>query len=258
MSSSPDSSDKPGVAAKPGSSDELDSSAKPGSAGNAEGAENLGDAESSGNAEQSGTSEETGISEESGDAVHPDNALGNPEKPSNTEKSGNTEKPSGAEKPSNAEKSGISGGVGTGGVETVVVRPRKVRRVAIPTAVALVIVFAIVGILLRSSPTGALFRVSDQVAMAGLGVLLAAGVLLTLRPRLRADTTGVEVRNVFNTHRYDWSFVRTVSFPDGAPWARLELPEDEYVPIVAIQAYDGSLAVRSMRQLRELRRKAGE
>lgn len=149
-------------------------------------------------------------------------------------------------------------GAGARGSEAVVVRPRKVRRVAIPIAVALVVVFAVVGVLLRGSETGAYFRVSDQVAMVGLGVLLAGGVLMSLRPRLRADTSGVEVRNIVNTHRYDWSFVRTFSFPDGAPWARLELPEDEYVPVMAIQAYDGALAVQSMRQLRELRRKVDE
>lgn len=139
--------------------------------------------------------------------------------------------------------------------DAVVVRPRKVRTIAIPTAIFLVVVFAIVGALLRGSETGAHFRVSDQVAMGLLGVLLAAGVLLTLRPRLWADTAGVEVRNIISTHRYDWSYVRTFSFPDGAPWARLELPDNEYVPVIAIQAYDGGLAVQAMRQLRELRRK---
>ncbi len=153
---------------------------------------------------------------------------------------------------------GAGESTGAGGAETVVVRPRKVRRVAIPIAAGLVIVFAIVGSLLGSNPSGAYFRVSDQVAMGFLGVLLAGGVLMSLRPRLRADTRGVEVRNIINTHRYDWSFVRTFSFPDGAPWARLELPEDEYVPVMAIQAYDGARAVRSMRQLRELRRRVEE
>jgi hypothetical protein len=46
-----------------------------------------------------------------------------------------------------------------------------------------------------------------------------------------------------------------VSFPDGQPWARLELPSDEYVPIVAIQAADGELAVTAIRELRALHRK---
>lgn len=134
------------------------------------------------------------------------------------------------------------------------VRPQKVRRVAIPAAVVLVVVFAVVGLLLRNSSTGVHFRVSDQVAMMLLGILLAAGVMLLTRPRLRADRAGIEVRNIVTTQHYDWSAVNAVSFPDGAAFARLELPEDEYVPVLAIQATDGEHAVTSMRELRELRR----
>ncbi|QIZ33806.1 PH domain-containing protein [Saccharopolyspora sp. ASAGF58] len=141
--------------------------------------------------------------------------------------------------------------------ERVEVRPRKVRRVAIPIAVALVLVFAVAGVLLRNTPTGAFFSVSDQVSMVLLGVLLGAGVLLLTRPRLRADADGVEVRNIIGTQRYSWPLVQAFSFPDGASWARLELPEDEYVPIMAIQAADGEQAITAMRRLRELRRQAG-
>lgn len=139
--------------------------------------------------------------------------------------------------------------------DAVVVRPRKVRRVAIPAAVVLVVVFVIVGILLGDTPTGVVFRTSDQIAMGGIGVLLACGVLLLIRPRLRADLGGVEIRNIIGTQHYDWDIVRTISFPDSAPWARLELPQDEYVPIMAIQATDGDHAVKAMRDLRELRRR---
>lgn len=139
--------------------------------------------------------------------------------------------------------------------DAVVVRPRKVRRVAIPSAVLLVVVFAIVAVLLGDTPTGVIFRLSDQVAMAGLGVLLACGVLLLMRPRLRADAEGVEVRNIIGTQHYSWDVVQTISFPDSAPWARLELPQDEYVPIMAIQATDGEHAVKAMRDLRALRRR---
>ena len=137
---------------------------------------------------------------------------------------------------------------------TVLVRPKKVRRVAIPVAVVLVVVFAVAGILLGNTPTGAFFRLSDQLSMIGLGVLLACGALLLIRPRLRADAEGLEVRNIIGTQHYRWELVEAISFPDGAPWARLELPEDEYVPIMAIQASDGAHAVEAMRKLRELRR----
>jgi hypothetical protein len=140
---------------------------------------------------------------------------------------------------------------------TVEVHPRKVRRVAIPVAVVLVVVFTIAGVLLRNTPTGVYFQLSDQVAMVGIGVLAACGVLLLIRPRLRADAEGIEVRNVVGTQRIPWSMVEGITFPDGAPWARVELPDDEYVPILAIQATDGEHAVRAMRELRHLRRRIG-
>jgi len=109
---------------------------------------------------------------------------------------------------------------------------------------------------LRRSSTGVYFYASDQVAMAGIGLVLALGALWFARPRVRADHDGVEVRNMIGTHRYRWSEIKTVSFPDGSPWARLELPADEYIPILAVQAIDGEHAVTAMRELRRLRREA--
>lgn len=138
--------------------------------------------------------------------------------------------------------------------EVVEAKPIKIRRTAYPIAIVLVVVFAVVGTLLRSTPTGVVFSVSDQVAMVLLGVLLAGGAMLLTRPRLRADAEGLEVRNIIGTTRVPWNLVEGVSFPDGAPWARVELPDDEYVPIMAIQATDGQHAVVAMRKLRELRR----
>ena len=138
----------------------------------------------------------------------------------------------------------------------VVFRPKKIRRVAWACAVALVAVFTVVGLLLGKTPTGVIFRVSDQVAMIVLGFLLAGGVLLLTRPRVTADASGVDVRNVVTSHHYDWNDVLSVSFPDGAAWARLELPDDEYVSIMAVQATDREYAVSSVRALRELHKAA--
>ncbi|MBP2337809.1 hypothetical protein JOF41_003987 [Saccharothrix coeruleofusca] len=135
-------------------------------------------------------------------------------------------------------------------------RPKKIRLVAAVCAVFLVVVFTIVGLLLGDTPTGVIFRTSDQVAMIILGVLLACGVLLLARPRVRADAEGVEVRNVITSHRFAWSDVLHVSFPDGASWARLELPDDEYISVMAVQAVDREHAVAAVRALRELHRAA--
>jgi Bacterial PH domain len=143
---------------------------------------------------------------------------------------------------------------GWGGGKTVGVlfqaRPRKARHVAVAAAVVLVVVFTVVAVLLRRTPTGVYFRFSDQVAMVLLGLLLAGATLLFARPRVRALADGVEVRNVLTTRVVPWDLVVRVSFPDGAPWARLELPDDEYIAVMAIQAVDGQGAVRAIHSLR--------
>jgi hypothetical protein len=43
-----------------------------------------------------------------------------------------------------------------------------------------------------------------------------------------------------------------VSFPVGARWARVDLPDDEYVPAMAIQAIDKERAVAAMDSVRAL------
>nr|WP_090098019.1 PH domain-containing protein [Lentzea jiangxiensis] len=140
--------------------------------------------------------------------------------------------------------------------ERIVLRPKKIRRVAWACAIGLVVVFTVVGLLLGNTPTGVIFRTSDQVAMIVLGVLLAGGVLLLTRPRVTADATGIDVRNVVTSHHFDWNDVLSVSFPDGAAWARLELPDDEYISVMAVQAVDREYAVSSVRALRELHKAA--
>ncbi len=129
-------------------------------------------------------------------------------------------------------------------------RPHKARRVAVAAAVLLVVVFTVIGVLLRRTDTGVYFRVSDQVAMVLLGLLLAGAALLFARPRVRAGADGVEVRNLLSSRMLPWELVLRVSFPEGAPWARLELPDDEYIAVMAIQATDGQHAVQAIRALR--------
>lgn len=132
-------------------------------------------------------------------------------------------------------------------------RPWKIRFVAVGLAVAFVAVFTVVAFLLRSEWTGAYFQVSDQIAMIGIGLVLAAAVLLLTRARVRADAQGIEVRNLIGTRRFEWKDVEQVSFPDGVSFARLELPDDEYLTILAIPAIDGERSVTAMRELRRLK-----
>jgi hypothetical protein len=148
--------------------------------------------------------------------------------------------------------------VTTTATEPLVIRPHKVRMIVIPVAIFLVVVFVVTAILLKHSATGVRFGTSDQVSLAAIGIALALGSLVFIRPRVVAGDEGVQVRNALWGQTVPWSLIRAVSFPDGAPWARLELPADEYVPVVAIQAFDGERAVLSIRELRALHRKFTE
>lgn len=141
--------------------------------------------------------------------------------------------------------------------QTVTARPRKVLVAAWVGAVVTVAFFTVIALVLRNSPTGVFFRLADQVAMVFLGLFIAGGLLLLGRPRVRADAAGIEVRNIVLTRYVPWSQVVRVAFPDGASWARLDLPDDEYLPVLAIQAVDRGYAVDAIRRLRALHAAAG-
>ncbi|NKQ53714.1 PH domain-containing protein [Amycolatopsis sp. K13G38] len=141
--------------------------------------------------------------------------------------------------------------------ETVVIRPHRSMWMSVVLAAVLLVAFVVVAVLLRHSNTGAIFQVSDQIAMVGIGILLAAAALLFATPRVRANAQGIEVRNIILlTKRLAWRDVLSVSFPDGASFARLELPDDEYLGMLAIQAVDRDRAVEAVRALRRLHKQA--
>lgn len=138
------------------------------------------------------------------------------------------------------------------GPSPVVLRPRALLISAWVSFVVVVAIFAVVSYLMPGVDTGVHFRLADQIAMMTLGLLIAGGLLLMARPRVRADAAGIEIRNIAAAHYYPWSEVEGIAFPDGASWARIDLPDDEYLPILAVQAVDRQHAVRGIRLLRGL------
>ncbi|MFC9356301.1 PH domain-containing protein [Rhodococcus sp. NPDC057014] len=135
---------------------------------------------------------------------------------------------------------------------TLVAKPRKSRRYAIGVAVLLVVVHVTFAILLRGDSTGVYFRLADQLAFAGIGCLFAAAVLLLTRPRVRIGPRGIAVRNVLGERIVDWDLYEGLSFPDGSAWARIELPDDEYLAVMAIQSNDREYAVDAVDRFRAL------
>ncbi|TQR82524.1 PH domain-containing protein [Mycobacterium hodleri] len=109
-----------------------------------------------------------------------------------------------------------------------------------------------VGFLLKVGSSGVIFRTADQVAIGVLGVIIGCLVLMFARPRLRVGPDGLSVRNLLGYRLIPWSEVVDVSFPKGARWARVDLPDDEYVPLMAIQSVDKERAVDAMDAVRAL------
>ena len=134
----------------------------------------------------------------------------------------------------------------------VELRPHLTPKFVYAAAFVIVAVHVAVGILLKVRSSGVIFQTADQVAMAVLGVVIACVVLLFARPRLRVGPAGLSVRNLVGDRLIPWSEVVGVSFPAGSRWARIDLPDDEYFPVMAIQAVDKQRAVDAMDTVRSL------
>jgi Bacterial PH domain len=132
------------------------------------------------------------------------------------------------------------------------VRPHLTPYFAYGAAFVIAAAHIAVGALLKIKSSGVFFQTADQVAMGILGLIIAGLVLLFARPRLRVGATGLAVRNLLAYRLIPWSDIVGVSFPMGARWARVDLPDDEYVPVMAIQAVDKGRAVDAMDRVREL------
>ncbi|MGH3660545.1 MAG: PH domain-containing protein [Micromonosporaceae bacterium] len=139
------------------------------------------------------------------------------------------------------------------GDDAVRARPRRAGVVCWIAAVSVVVVFSAVATGLRGGTEGGgVFGVADQIAMVGLGLVGGAGILAFTRPRVRADSQGIWIRNVVGTYELPWSLVHSVRFDRGAPWASLELVDDDVIPVMAIQAADKEHAVDTVRRVRAL------
>ncbi|RBY89228.1 PH domain-containing protein [Blastococcus sp. TBT05-19] len=96
------------------------------------------------------------------------------------------------------------------------------------------------------------YGVVDQVAIAGLGLVLAAGVLFLGRSRVDADADGVRIRNVLVHHALPWTAVRAVRFDRSSYWGALRLENGDEVSLLGLQSFDGESAVTGVEGLRAL------
>lgn len=143
-------------------------------------------------------------------------------------------------------------GQGPGGV-LLQARPRRIVIYALIATVVIVGSSLAVSIMLHGTNDGVAFGGYDQGAVIGVGVILGTTIMIAAaRPRLRVDSEGLSIRNMVGHRRVPWKWVQRISFPEGAQWPVVQLPDDETYPIVAIQAMDRQRAVDALRQLRVL------
>ena len=137
------------------------------------------------------------------------------------------------------------------------VRPFRVTILAVVSATVVLVSMIVVGLLLPGAEDGIAFRVSDQIGLIGIGLVLAGLILTAARPRLRVDRTGVRVRNVLGEQVVPWSVILRISYPQGSPWAELVMQDDEVKPVMAIQVLDRARAVRALETVRKLQAEYG-
>lgn len=117
-------------------------------------------------------------------------------------------------------------------------RPRRGRILPLVLGTVAVVVCTLVAIGMGAS--GA-WQVGDQLALAGLGLGLAAFLGRYASIRAVPDDAGITVRNLLLTRTVAWDEIIEVRFPDGAPWVTLELDDGDELAVMAIQRADGQL-----------------
>jgi hypothetical protein len=139
------------------------------------------------------------------------------------------------------------------GSEVVTARPIRTARYANAAALIAFAVFVVVALLMPRDNAGATFGWKDQAFTVVIGAIVAGGLRLPARPRLRADTQAVHTRSyVGNWRTIPWETVVAVEFPSNVRFARLALPADETLALYAVQRMDREQAVETMRGLRRL------
>jgi hypothetical protein len=127
------------------------------------------------------------------------------------------------------------------------------RQLCALAAAVVVVAMTYAALTLKSSSTGVVrFSTVDQFAIAGIGLVVGAGLLALGRSRVDADAEGIRFRNIALSHELPWTAVRAVAFERKSPWASLVLRNGDEVVLLALQAVDKQHTLRAVEGLRDL------
>jgi hypothetical protein len=141
-----------------------------------------------------------------------------------------------------------------------VARPHRVRMIVLIATLALLLVAALVWLLLPAE-LRALFTLSQRLTLLGILACSVAVMMVLAGSYVRADATGLRIRNGLRVHTVPWQRVHKIILRPGDPWAQLLLkPADgrsfeadldaEKRQLMGIQAVDGPRATAAVNELR--------
>lgn len=93
----------------------------------------------------------------------------------------------------------------------LVVTSKTMKLWAWGSAAVVMAVHIFMGLVVDVGDTGAQVTSIDVLAFPVLGLIISAACLLMLRPRVRVDSRGVEVRNFLGARFYPWDVVHGLS-----------------------------------------------
>jgi hypothetical protein len=132
--------------------------------------------------------------------------------------------------------------------------------IAIVSSLALCILGAI-GWLLLPAEIRVLFPVTHRLALLGILAFTIAVMAVLASSYVRADRSGLRIRNGLRVHLVPWERVHKIILRRGDPWAQLLLKPADGRPfeadldadrrqLMGIQAVDGPLATAAVNELR--------
>jgi hypothetical protein len=144
-------------------------------------------------------------------------------------------------------------------INPVVSYPRRMRIVGSIFS-GLLVLAVIIGWIALPEHLRASFTASQVITL--LLVLLAiVGVIMSVAlSMVRADESGLVIRNALRTHRIDWRQVQGLVYREGDPWPTLLInsrDDPDRVMLLGIQRTDHGRADRAVAELRRLRAAAG-
>lgn len=94
------------------------------------------------------------------------------------------------------------------------------------------------------------FTLFEKLTMAFIGLLILGCVHAITRSRVVAQEDGLTVVNGYKRRDLEWVQVVAINFPQGAPWPNIDLTDGTNISVHGIQASDGAMAKRAVRDLR--------